>query len=371
MIRVLFVSTSTTVGGAEKTLYTIATLLHPARHAVSGIVSLKPLGGYGRKLAAAGFETRSLEIQEKASWADMEKLADIIARTRPQIVHAFMFQAIQLARLAKRWHGAAFKLVSSPRVNYRTRSLWTKLADRVLKGSDDLLIAESQASRDYLVDSLGYDRAKMKVIHNGVDLAGCPISRLERRQKRLELRLASDDILLGAAGRLDRQKGFATLIDAMGALKDRPIRCVILGEGPQRRDLEDRIRRLGIERQVMLLGERDDMPSWLSSLDIYVLPSLWEGLPNALLEAMALGLPVIASSVDGVPEAVDNDQDGLLIPAGKPQALAQAITRLIDDPQARSRLGAAAREKVARRFGLLDMMAAYEGAYDEVMGVKS
>ncbi|MBI5881505.1 MAG: glycosyltransferase [Elusimicrobia bacterium] len=367
-MKILFVSTSTTVGGAEKTLYTIATLLDPGRHEVCGVVSVKVPGAYCRRLAAAGFPTHSLDAPSRASWKDIDRLAALIRETRPHIVHAFMYQAIQMCRIVKRWHGVPFKLISSPRVNYRTRTLWTKLLDRALKGADDMLVAESKASRDYLVRWLGYSADKVRIIHNGVDLAGCPISKLERRQKRLELRLAADDVLIGSAGRLDEQKGFDTLVAAMGALGKRPIRCVVLGEGPARPRLEARIRRLGIERKVMLLGERDDMTSWLSALDIFVLPSLWEGLPNALLEAMAVGLPVVASAVDGVVEAVDSGKNGLLVPPGRPGALAAAVAKLAADPAARSRMGEAAKETVTRRFNLIDMMASYERAYAEVLG---
>jgi glycosyltransferase involved in cell wall biosynthesis len=370
-VKVLFVSTSTTVGGAEKTLYTIATLLDPSCFEVCGVVSVKTPGAYLAKLSAAGFPTRSLEVPSRATLKDVGRLAAVIAEARPHIVHAFMYQAIQMCRLVKRWHGIPFTLVTSPRVNYRTRTLWTKLVDRALKGCDDLLISESHASRDYLVRWLGYASDKVRVIRNGVDLAGWPASKLERRQKRLELRLAADEVLIGSAGRLDDQKGFDDLVAAMGLLKKRPIRCVVLGEGPSRPRLEAHIRRLGIERQVMLLGERDDMTSWLSALDVFVLPSLWEGLPNALLEAMAMGLPVVATAVDGVAEAVETEKNGILVPPGRPGALAAAITRLALDPSTRARLGEAAKETVSRDFTLIGMMAAYESAYAGLAGAQS
>ena len=174
VIRILFVSTSTTVGGAEKTLYTIATLLDPGRHEVCGVVSVKAPGAYCRRLAAAGFPTHSLEVPSRASWKDIDRLAALIRETRPHIVHAFMYQAIQMCRIVKRWHGVPFTLVSSPRVNYRTRTLWTKLVDRALIRRRQL-VAESKASRDYLVRWLGYSAGKVRIIHNGADLAGCPI----------------------------------------------------------------------------------------------------------------------------------------------------------------------------------------------------
>lgn len=362
MTDVLLVSTSTTVGGAEKTLYTVATLLTPDRFRVVGVVSLKSPGLYLEKLRAAGFPVFSLDMRERISWATIDRLRVVIAQTRPQLVVAFMYQAMQACRLTKWRDSPAWRLVTSPRVSYRTRSLASKLVDRFLKRADDMLIAESQATRGHLVGRMGYDPARVRVIYNGIDVAGWPASKLERRQKRLELRLGAEELLIGTAGRLDRQKGQGVLIAAMERLRALPLRCAILGEGPRRPELESAIRRRNLEKSVWLLGERQDMTAWLSTLDIFILPSLWEGLPNALLEAMALGLPVIASSVDGVPEAVADGRNGLLVPPGNPQALAAALRRLVLDPDLRSRLGAAARQTVAERFGLIRMMADYESA---------
>ncbi len=363
MARILFVSTSTTVGGAEKTLYTLATLLDPARHHVAGVVSVKPEGDYARKLKAQGVHTETLDITGTPRLADAERLAEIITRLRPDIVHAVMFKAIQLCRLAKPKVPFPFQLVSSPRVHYRTRSTWTLLLDRVLKGRDDLLIAECDASRDYLVGRLGYKPAKVRTIRNGIDLAGWPISKVDRQKRRMELRLGAENILIGAVGRLDKQKGFAVLIEAMSRLKKTDLRCVILGEGPERPRLEALIREHHLENQVWLYGERTDIVTWLSAFDIHCLPSLWEGLPNTLLEAMALGLPVVASSVDGVPEVVENGKTGVLVPPSAPAALSRALKELAADPARRAALGAAAHARVMEKFTLTRMIAEYEAAY--------
>lgn len=367
MSRVLFVSTSTTLGGAEKTLYSLATLLDPKKFAVAGVVSLKAPGAYAERLKALGVPVQSLDLRGRPSFGNVRQLARIIEHQRPDLVHALMYTAIQLCRLAKRISAAEFKLVSSPRVSYRTRSAWTLLIDRLLKKSDDLLVAESQASRGFLVQKLGYDPKKVKTIYNGVDLAGWTVSKVERQQKRLELRLGSEDVLLGAVGRLDAQKGHGALISAMARLKDRPIRCVIVGDGPRRAQLDAQIRRLALEKHVWLLGEREDVPAWLSALDIFVLPSLWEGLPNSLLEAMALGLPAVASAVDGVPEVVQEGRNGLLVSPNNPAALARRIAELAADPALRSRLGSAARAAITERFGLMSMLSGYEAAYAEVL----
>ena len=365
MIRILFVSTSTTVGGAEKTLFTLATLLDPARFKVVGVVSLKPLGEYGTKLSQAGIPVFSLDLKGRPGLKHLRRLREIIRETGPHQVHALMYQAIQLCRAVKKRPPFPFKLISSPRVSYRTRSYFTLAVDRFLKSADDLLISECRSSRDYLVGRLGYDPARVRVIYNGVDIAGWPSSKLERRQKRLELRLSADEFLIGTAGRLDDQKGHAVLIRAVHLIKAHPLRCAILGEGPGRPALERLIRRHHLERQVWLLGQRDDVTSWLSALDLFVLPSLWEGLPNSLLEAMAMGLPVVASGVDGIAEIVENGKNGLLVPPKYPKALSRKILELIQDPAARARLGEAARKTINDRFGVLDMISSYEKAYEE------
>jgi glycosyltransferase involved in cell wall biosynthesis len=366
--RILFVSTSTTVGGAEKTLFALATLIDHRRFPLAGVVSLKPEGHYARLLAAQGVKTSTLDLARAPRPSDAKRLAAIIERERPDIVHAVMYQAIQLARMAKPLTTVPFKLVSSPRVNYRSRSLWTLLVDRWLKTRDDLLIAESEATRGFLLKKLGYKPAKVITIRNGVDLAGWPASKIDRQKKRMELRLGAADLLVGAVGRLDRQKGFATLIEAMSRLKGSPLKCAILGDGPERPRLEALIRRHHLESSVWLLGEKGEIPSWLSAFDLYCLPSLWEGLPNSLLEAMALGLPVVASRVDGVPEAVTSGKDGLLVPPSKPAALAAALKTLAGDPAMRASLGAAAKAAVGERFTLRRMIGEYERAYEGVLG---
>jgi glycosyltransferase involved in cell wall biosynthesis len=367
MARILFVSTSTTVGGAEKTLFALATLLDHRAYPVAGVVSLKPEGHYAERLAQQGVNIQSLELTGAPRPADAKRLAKIIERARPDIVHAVMYQAIQLARMAKPHVSFPFKLVSSPRVNYRSRSLWTLLVDRWLKERDDLLIAECDASRHFLIKKLRYAPSKVITIRNGVDLAGWPASKIERQKKRMELRLGASDLLVGSIGRLDRQKGFPILIAAMARLKETPLRCVILGDGPERARLEALIRSYHLERSVWLLGEKGEIPSWLSAFDLYCLPSLWEGLPNALLEAMALGLPVVASGVDGVPEAVVSGRNGLLVPPGNAEALAGALKSLANDPEKRAAIGADAKAVVSTKFTLRRMIGEYERAYEDVL----
>ncbi|MEK7390456.1 MAG: glycosyltransferase [Elusimicrobiota bacterium] len=368
MARILFVSTSTTIGGAEKTLHALATTLDPAAHSVAGVISLKPEGDYARRLRDQGVSVRSLGLTRTPRPSDIARLSEIITRERPDIVHAFMYQAVQLCRLAKTRTPVPFKLISSPRVTYRTRSIWTLLIDRALKSRDDLLISECGASRDFLVHRLGYPEEKTLVIRNGVDTTLWRADEDARRRRRRELSLRDDEILVGAAGRLDRQKGFATLISAMDRIRTAPVRCLILGDGPERARLESLVRQFGLQASVTLAGEQGESASWLSAFDIFCLPSLWEGLPNSVLEAMAIGLPVTACAVDGVPEAVEDGKTGLLVPAENPEALSQALRSLASDPLRRAAFGAAALKTVQERFGLRRMIEEYRNAYTAVLG---
>lgn len=372
MARVLFVTTSTTVGGAEKTLFSLATLLDPREYQTAAIVCLKPLGPYGERLKQLGFKVISLNMTGRPSFRHVRELARIIDHERPDLVHAVMYQAIQLCRLARKRADQKFKLVSSPRVNYRTRSAATLLVDRLLKGGDDMLIAECEASRRFLLSRLGYDPRKVGVVYNGVDIASWPASKLERSQKRIELRMSAGELLFGSIGRLDTQKGHVHLVEAMALLRAKVnARCAIIGDGPRRHALELAVSKRAMEKSVLLLGERDDVTAWLSTLDVFVLPSLWEGLPNALLEAMALGLPVVASAVDGIPEVVEHGVTGLLVPPHDPEALAKALSELAADAALRQRLGDAAKKLISEKFTLINMIGEYQKAYRYVLTPRS
>src|SRR5262249_3307336 len=139
-----------------------------------------------------------------------------------------------------------------------------------------------------------------------------------------------------------------------------PVRLALIGEGPLERDLRKFAAELRIDDRVRFLGRQDDLAPWYSAMDVFVLPSLWEGLPNAVLEAMSAGLPVVATRVDGVPEAVDAAVTGLLCEPGDPQSLFGAIQEMIVDPEERHAMGAAGRKRAAENFRVSDMIAAYE-----------
>ena len=193
------------------------------------------------------------------------------------------------------------------------------------------------------------------VIPNGI--LPVIIRSADRSEIRREIGLENGGPMLLSVGRLVYQKGHEYLVHAMPQVLRRYPRAkaVICGEGALRPDLERQIGELGLQSSVKLLGNRNDVGPFLASADLFVLPSRWEGLPVALLEAMGAGLPVVATRVEGVDEVVEDERQGLLVPPEDSDALASALLQLIGDPQLRSRMGEAARRRIQAHY-TLDIM---------------
>jgi len=207
------------------------------------------------------------------------------------------------------------------------------------------------------------------VIPNGIDLRR--LERARREALRNELRIAPCTVLLGVVGRLHPQKGHLVLIEALAALKMRTDRfvCVIAGSGELHEEIAASIRQQGLVDTVSMLGQRNDIPDVLAALDVFVMPSLWEGLPMALLEAMALAKPAVASAVGAIPDAIETGVNGVLVPAGDANALAQALREIVNDDAKRRMLGANARNTVVKKFNAADTASAYEALYAAALGM--
>jgi glycosyltransferase involved in cell wall biosynthesis len=220
----------------------------------------------------------------------------------------------------------------------------------------DVVVAASQAVASRVVDG------PARVIYAGTDLplADSPAPR----------RHSTSEVILGTAGRLIPLKGIEYLLGAAAMLRAEfpQVRVEIAGSGPQRADLEQKSTRLGLTGQVEFLGWVDNLYSVLHGWDIFVMPSLEEGFPIAALEAMAAGLPVVASSVGGVLELVEDGKTGWLIPPGDAQALAARLRLLLRSPEERLTMGANARARVRDHFSIAQMTENFGKLYDELLG---
>lgn len=214
----------------------------------------------------------------------------------------------------------------------------------------DGIVAVSDDTARAVVDELGVAADTVTVVVNGVDVDSPPPT--ERAAVRASLGAGPDAHVLTMVGTCKQQKGHVHLLDAVAAIAGRlPTLTVwLVGDGPLRPAIEARITALGLDDRVRLLGTRDDVPALLAASDSFVLPSLWEGMSVALLEAMAARLPVIATAVSGTTEILTDGVDGWVVPPADPDALAAAIAEVVTDPAEATRRAAAARRRVEAAY---------------------
>jgi glycosyltransferase involved in cell wall biosynthesis len=231
----------------------------------------------------------------------------------------------------------------------------------------DGLIAVSEQVKSSLTAQLGTPERQWKriqVVPNGVRIPA-PLGAAERAATRAAWGVSEQEVLIVAAGRLTRQKNFSALLDALALLPatDAGWRCIIAGEGELRGDLERQLETAGLSGRVRLAGLVGDLPGLLAAADIFCLPSLYEGLPLVLLEAMAAGLPVVAFAIDGVRDVLTDGTEARLVAPGEVSALAAALGSLLPDAAQRLRLGRAARETVEARHGFATVVERLEAVY--------
>lgn len=352
-IKILHIIPTLDMGGAERLLVDIVKGLDKERFEPV-VVCFKRGGVWERELAASA---RLIIIRRNSKFDlfSIFKLNSLIKTERPDIVHTHLGGDIYGRLFAGL---AGVPVVSTEHNLNRDESMIITLAKRLTLPFAKKVIAVSAAVAKDAAQRYGLSEQKTIVIHNGVDLAR--FSFVER--------FPTGQIRLGSVGRLTTQKDFSTLIQAVAKLKDHSFSLEIAGEGPLRGELEKLIKELGLGSKVALLGNRSDIPSFLQTLDIFILPSLWEGLGIVVLEAALSGLPVIAARVDGLTEIIDEGTNGLFFEAGDSDALAAAILKLLGSPELARRLAAALADKVKQDFSLEKMVRAYERVYEQAYG---
>ncbi|MBI4241885.1 MAG: glycosyltransferase [Candidatus Rokubacteria bacterium] len=239
------------------------------------------------------------------------------------------------------------------------------LAARVLRTTGGLLTTVSESERRRYL-ARGFPEDRCLTIHNGVPLPK-PVTEDRRLRARAVLGRQCQERIVAHVGRLVPVKGHTVLLRALAGLRTRPDVLLVAGEGPLRGALEADCRRLGLEGTVVFLGFRDDIATVLYASDLLVLPSLSEVLPMAVLEAMAIGLPVVATRVGGIPELIEDGREGWLVDPDDPEALRVALEAALADPAARAARGSAARRRVEREFTSEAMVHATLAAYARAM----
>lgn len=233
----------------------------------------------------------------------------------------------------------------------------------------DAVIASAASVKDYYVTQVGADPAKVEVIYNAVDWAQLQTT-MNRAELRTSIGVPVDAPVAGIIARLTEQKAHRVLFEAMASPSLSNLHLIVVGDGELRDDLRSRVDALGIAGRVHFLGARRDLGNILGAIDIFTMPSYWEGLPLSMVLAMGAGLPVVASRVAGIPEVVRDGVSGLLVDSGSSEQLARALESLVNDAALRARLGDEARAFVTPRFGVDGYVRSVVALYDRLLAAK-
>lgn len=289
------------------------------------------------------------------------RLACLFRETRPDIVHTRNAESFYYGFLGAKLAGIKCIVHSEHGRTFNDRAIRFSV-QRWMSRYIQALFAVSEQLKHDLVKHVGIPEQHIRVLHNGVDLERFGSD--NRAEVRRQLGLRQTDLVIGSVGRLVPVKNYSLLLTALAALDRKNLVAVLVGDGPARADLEGLAQTLGIAHQVRFLGHRDDITSLLAAMDIFVLPSTHEGMSNTLLEAMASGVPSIASDVGGNPEIISHGQDGYLFSSGNVPELVSLLQRLCYDADLRRRLGETGRARIASHFSIRTMIGRYEDLYE-------
>ncbi|MEJ5330451.1 MAG: glycosyltransferase [Desulfobaccales bacterium] len=365
-LRVLQLISTLPVGGAEEVVAAIVRGLDPELFEVEA-ATIEALGAIGEELTREGRRVTALNLSLKRTptFRLIRAVRRLLRERQPDILHTHLYHPNLYGRLAA-W-GLGVPVVCSVHSVYSRVKLHRLLLNRLLTPWTAALIAVSPQVWADIRKYDGVPPEKLHLLPNGVDLKALdiPVSREEARA-----RLKVDGFVVGAVGRLEEEKGHAYLLEALHLLSEELPEATLLlaGEGRRGEALRRQAADLGLGAQVRFLGWRRDVPLILKALDLYVQPSLWEGLSLALLQAMAAGLPVVATQVGGFEQVITSGVNGVLVPPRDSAALAGAIRELYHDPATRIRLGEAARRTARENYSQETMLQRLKDLYLAVWG---
>jgi len=311
-----------------------------------------------------GISVRMVHCKGRADWRAVRQIEEYIQEDAIDVVHTHGYKAdlygfLAAWRLSKpvvatchNWVGGTTAL-----------GIYNHL-DRLALKKFGALAAVSDEVAQRLLDA-GVPAEKIKTIANGID-----VQAFEHAQPLPVLSFTNEKVI-GMVARLDLQKGFEYLLRAVRELCHTfaGLKVVIVGEGPDRQAIEEMVKEYGLQSNVVLAGQHSDMPAVYAAMDIFVLPSLNEGLPMTILEAMAASRPVVATRVGAIPKVITDGVNGLLVNPRDTEGLRNAITSLLSDPERCRQMGEKAHDWVSRNYTSEAMALKYRQLYDEILGI--
>ena len=365
-VRVVYLAHAFSVGGAEEMVLNL--VRHLPQRFEPMVCCIHAAGPIGEEIRKTGTPVAVLGLNPGLRRPlDLNGLRKYLRDTQPQIVHTFLLTASLYGRLAAILERVP--IVIGTEVNiYEQKRLHHAIAERLLMAGTDRVIVSAAAVRDFYIRQVHADPRKVDVIYNAVDFTQAA-STVPRAEMRAALGVPRDALIAGVIARLTDQKGHRFLFDALAAAPGlAEVHLLVVGGGERGDDLRGHAAALGLTRRIHFLGPRRDLGNLLGAMDVFAMPSLWEGLPLSLVLAMAAGVPPVATAVAGIPEVVEDGRTGLLVPAGDAAALAAALGRLVSDAGLRARVGRDARASVLPRFGVDKYVSSIVDLYDQLLG---
>lgn len=355
-------------GGVENALVRLVEGLNPARFQ-SIVCCIKSGGAAVERLKQRGVRVEVLNKMQRRGFdvGAIRALRGVIRDAGPDVIVTYQYHASLYGRLAGIMEGRG-KLIGMSRSAYMSPSapkLHRRILENLLARRTSAVVAVSEAVRADVIKYAGIAPGKVHVIHNGVDL-GRFKGRAGRDAARARMGLPAGVFVVGTVGRFTPEKNHAGLIEAVSRT-GRAVHAAVAGDGPLRGEVEGIARRLGVPLTVTGWLERESVAEFLSALDVFCFPSLWEGFSNALLEAMASGLPIAASDIPSNREMLGDA--AVFVPCGDTGALAGALAGLYGDDALRARLSEAALRR-APGFSIQKMIGRYEALFEEVAARK-
>jgi glycosyltransferase involved in cell wall biosynthesis len=350
-------------GGAERVVASLAVELQSAGAENVVFVPAAGEGWLANELGGTGVQVEPFRLERPLSPAFARWLAATLRRHRVTLAHSHEFTMAVYGAWAARQAGIPHVFTMHGGRYYAER-LRRRLALRVAAGLSRSVAAVSQSVARHLIRDLWIRASRIVTIPNGARRR--PVGQASLRE---ELKLGTADQLAVTVGNLYSVKGHGYLLDALGSLTERfpRLHVAIAGRGELEDRLRARARELRVDERFHLLGLRSDIGTLLAGADVFVMPSLSEGLPLALLEAMLAGRPIVATAVGDIPTALMGGQAGVLVPPGDAGALADALAGLLSDPGQARQLGAAAAARAAEEYTIGRMLERYRALYTHAL----
>jgi len=361
--RVLQVVLSLTPGGTERLVIELSKRLH-SDHGMA-VCCLDEPGAWASELTECGITVKALGRTPGFKPDLGRRLAAMAAREGADTLHCHHYSPFVYGAIASLWQPLRVIFTEHGRVHDGPPSRKRRFVNRLLRRVPAGVYAVSNDLKRYMT-SEGFPAEQVHVIHNGID-TGPGTTDSHRVLARATLGLPADRIVVGAVGRLDPVKDLGTLLEAFACVVPSfpTAHLVLVGDGEERARLERLIASYGLSSRVALTGYRRDARALLRGFDVYVNSSVFEGVSLTILEAMAAGLPVVATHVGGTPEVIRADTTGMLVPRRNASALAGALQALLGDSNMRRAFGAAGRARVENHFSLGRMVDDYAAVYGD------